>query len=384
MVCWQTLPRCWQASLVLWASTAQAHLLNMTEAKILVTEANVAELTLQLDPSRYFPDRSAYYQASLRPEPLTDAELKNIVQQALAAIQLQLEDESGATEVRNDASLWRDWQLAFADASHADYLDPLKWPKVTLTARQQLPPASRALSVVFLPDFVFEEPISLTLQQAQQEFGKTRWLIAMQSSPRLNFSGSTTSAGATEEQSLAWQFYFTQGFKHILPWGVDHLLFVFALAFCRMRLKSLVSLLSVFTVAHCLTLVVSTYGVVRMPGAIVEPLIALSIAWAGFELIRHRPTGWLRFVWVFLFGLVHGLGFAGALSELGLPVDQTILALLLFNSGIEVGQLSVVLIGALLTWLFVRCKWNLDDIKTGLGLGITSLGLAWVLLRVLA
>lgn len=136
--------------------------------------------------------------------------------------------------------------------------------------------------------------------------------------------------------------YLELGFLHILPFGFDHILFVLGLLLLSPRLKPVLWQVSAFTVAHCVTLGLAMYKVITPPAHIVEPLIALSILYVALENIfspRLRPA---RIGVVFLFGLVHGLGFAGALSDLGLPANHYLLSLLMFNLGVELGQLTII------------------------------------------
>ncbi len=140
--------------------------------------------------------------------------------------------------------------------------------------------------------------------------------------------------------------YAQLGFEHILE-GWDHLLFVFALLFLVQSPWRLFGAITSFTVAHSITLALATLGVLRIPGPPVEAIIALSIIFLASEIL-HSKRGELRlserYPWVvcFLFGLLHGLGFAGALTEIGLPQQDIIAALLAFNVGVEAGQIAFV------------------------------------------
>lgn len=136
--------------------------------------------------------------------------------------------------------------------------------------------------------------------------------------------------------------YLRLGFLHILPRGLDHILFVLALFLASTRLRPLLIQITTFTAAHTLTLALAASGLVTAPADLVEPLIALSIAFVAIENIFFKDmTRWRPFV-VFAFGLFHGLGFASVLVELGLPRAHFATALVSFNVGVEVGQLTVV------------------------------------------
>ncbi|WP_254430461.1 MULTISPECIES: HupE/UreJ family protein [unclassified Ruegeria] len=142
-----------------------------------------------------------------------------------------------------------------------------------------------------------------------------------------------------------WQ-YGVLGFEHILE-GWDHLLFVFALLVLIRNLRQLIWAVTAFTLAHSITLGLATFGVLNVPGPPVEAVIALSIVFLATEVLRsnnRQKTLTSRFPWVisFGFGLLHGLGFAGALNEIGLPEQDIPAALLAFNLGVEAGQLTFI------------------------------------------
>lgn len=142
--------------------------------------------------------------------------------------------------------------------------------------------------------------------------------------------------------------YFVLGVEHIL-FGIDHLLFVLALVLIVRGVGLLVKTITAFTIAHSITLALATLGAVHMPSAPVEAVIALSIVFVASEILRRRrgELGWTeRAPWVVAgaFGLLHGFGFAGALSQVGLPANDIPLALLFFNLGVEAGQLGFVVV----------------------------------------
>src|SRR6185295_15811080 len=116
-----------------------------------------------------------------------------------------------------------------------------------------------------------------------------------------------------------------------LPEGFDHVLFVLGLALLSARLPTLLAQVTAFTLAHTVTLALAVYGVVSLPSRVVEPLIAASIVYVAVENLFRQRASWLRLALVFDFGLLHGLGFAGVLSELGWPSGRKLVALLSFN-----------------------------------------------------
>ncbi len=173
------------------------------------------------------------------------------------------------------------------------------------------------------------------------------------------------------------------GFKHIVPLGLDHILFVLALFLGGRDLKTLLIQTGLFTLAHSATLALSTFGVLSLSSRIVEPLIALSIGVVGLENFL-RPSGVSRgrATVVFFFGLLHGLGFAGVLAETPLAEGQRLAALLLFNLGVELGQIAV-LFGAFLLSLPFRDPLRYRRlVQRPLSLALGVVGLVWAVARV--
>ena len=163
---------------------------------------------------------------------------------------------------------------------------------------------------------------------------------------RLTAAEPQAMIAAEETRPPVWRTYFVIGVDHILA-GWDHLLFVIALVLLLRQWRRAVVAATAFTLAHSLTLAGASLGYLAMPQRPVEVLIALSIVFLAVEIARAdpaRPSLTLRMPWVvaFLFGLLHGFGFAGALAEIGLPDDALLPALVAFNLGVEAGQLLVV------------------------------------------
>jgi hypothetical protein len=141
--------------------------------------------------------------------------------------------------------------------------------------------------------------------------------------------------------------YTETGFLHIIPKGLDHILFILGLFLMSMTLRLLVLQATMFTVAHSITLSLGVLGLIQLPAQIVEPLIALSIACIALENLLTERLSRFRLPVVFGFGLLHGLGFASVLVDFGLPTDLYVSALFWFNVGVELGQLAL-LVGAYL------------------------------------
>src|SRR6185312_12226275 len=137
--------------------------------------------------------------------------------------------------------------------------------------------------------------------------------------------------------------YLELGYTHILPLGLDHILFVLSLYLLSPKLKPVLWQATAFTIAHSVTLGLAMYHVITPPTKIVEPVIALSIMYVALENIISPKLKTSRIGIVFLFGLVHGMGFAGALGQLGLPKNAYLISLVMFNVGVELGQLTIIL-----------------------------------------
>ena len=192
--------------------------------------------------------------------------------------------------------------------------------------------------------------------------------------------------GTSGAGEVAWT-YLVLGVGHILG-GVDHLLFVLALLLIVRGSRRIILTVTAFTVAHSITLVAATLGWVRVPGPPVEAMIALSIVFVAAECVqglRGRPGLTARAPWIvaFSFGLLHGFGFAGALAEVGLPQKAIPVALLMFNVGVEIGQLLFVSILLTLGWILARLplripRWAYSVPPYAIG----TIAMYWVIERI--
>lgn len=225
-------------------------------------------------------------------------------------------------------------------------------PRLTeLSLRAALPAGATAITVNWPAGAG-----ALVLRQQGVEEPYTGYLDGGESSPAIAFGG-----GGAEGQWQAFFGYIPVGFDHILPKGLDHILFVLGLFFLSTRWGPLLWQVSAFTLAHTVTLALGALGLVTLPGSIVEPLIAASIVYVAVEnvFMQGRLSRWRPFV-IFGFGLLHGLGFASVLGEFGLPAGQLVPALIGFNVGVELGQLTVIALAALLLILCVRLARRAD------------------------
>ena len=174
--------------------------------------------------------------------------------------------------------------------------------------------------------------------------------------------------------------YFYLGVEHLLG-GVDHVVFVLGLIFLISGFVPLLKTVTAFTLAHSITLAISVLGVFKLPSASTEALIALTIIYLAFELTKTESQIKRPWLMAFGFGLLHGFGFAGALSEIGIANDQLFLSLLFFNIGIEIGQLMIIPLVGLIIYIlnFINLK-NL--FRALITYGIGGMGVFWFITRI--
>jgi hydrogenase/urease accessory protein HupE len=204
------------------------------------------------------------------------------------------------------------------------------------------------------------------------------WIREGEASPVYPITGEV----AAQSRLAVFGQYLVLGYTHILPKGLDHMLFVLGLFLLSTHLKPLLWQVTAFTVAHSITLALSMYGVIALSPAIVEPLIAASIVAVAVEnLLTARLHAWRVFV-VFGFGLLHGLGFAGVLTEIGLPRNEFITGLIAFNVGVEGGQLSVIALAwASFGYWFRNRPWYRTRIVLPMSAAIALTGAYWMVDR---
>ena len=228
----------------------------------------------------------------------------------------------------------------------------------------------------------FPSDVTDVLVRVQRSDGASQVTRLLPSDPAFVVAAS---AGAGEVART----YLALGVEHILL-GIDHLLFLLALLLIVKGIGRVVATVTAFTVAHSITLAAATLGLVRVPGPPVEAMIALSIVFVAAEIVhgvRGRPGLTARWPWLvaFIFGLLHGFGFAGALGEIGLPQNAIPLALFSFNVGVELGQLLFVAAFAVAALLMARARMAWPRwIELAPAYAIGSVAMFWVLQRVAA
>ncbi len=354
---------------VIWAISASAHDLEFTYIiVVLKTDGTFqADVTCDLDALVLGVGQGAdSEQVVRRLRRLPDAELARRVERVRRDLVEQVTVSFDGVAMRDVPS--------FPEYGHTD--DAPIPTILGLTARFMgtVPPSAKTITVRVDRRF---PPVYLTLLD---ETNGARDAVEHQVLARGAVSDAIfLSPGSREppgKLALAWR-YLRLGFWHIVPEGLDHILFVGGLFLLSAKLKPLLLQVTAFTVAHTVTLALSTYGAVRLSPSIVEPLIALSIAYVATEnLLTRELTPWRPGV-VFLFGLLHGLGFAGVLGELGIPEPDFLVALLSFNVGVEAGQLAVLVLAFLTVGWFRNKPWYRARVTIPISLIIAMIGLYW-------
>lgn len=217
----------------------------------------------------------------------------------------------------------------------------------------------------------------LVVRQRNVEGGYSGYLVSGALSDPIPRAG-----GSDQGWTDAFADYVGVGFDHIVPKGLDHILFVLGLFFLSLRMGPLLWQITAFTLAHTVTLALGSLDIIRISPDIVEPLIAASIVYVAVENLFVRKLHAWRPIIVFCFGLLHGLGFASVLADFGLGADNFVAKLIGFNVGVEIGQLSVIAVAFLtLAVLFGSHDWWHRRIAAPVSVSIALIAAFWVLER---
>jgi HupE / UreJ protein len=229
------------------------------------------------------------------------------------------------------------------------------------------PPKANSVSITGTVDFTCSDGIrKLTIRDdmsevigpAQHTLAAIGWTGGSQQFAFGSDARETTIEIAAQAQaSRGAGSFFPLGIEHILT-GYDHLLFLLALMLRGGGVWSLLKIITAFTLAHSITLALAALDVIVLPGALVESVIALSIAYVALENLLPRYAASRRWAVSFVFGLAHGFGFSSVLREIGLPKENLLLSLLNFNLGVEVGQLTIVLLAVPILMRFRNRPWE--------------------------
>lgn len=254
-----------------------------------------------------------------------------------------------------------------------------KVPRISLIVLEgEVPGAARSLTWYYPAAFGDNAVRVRQVDERNEKWHWSSWQWIRDDSVSKPFSLTEVFAEPTFVDVLLE--YTVAGFDHIVPAGVDHILFVLGLFLFSARMRPLLWQVTMFTIAHSITLALAMTGVLTLPARVVEPLIALSIAYVGIENVWHRDLHKSRLALVFGFGLLHGLGFASMLADFGMPEKAFATALVAFNIGVELGQLAVILAAFLVVGLWFRRQAyyrHLIVIPASLLIGVIGLSWAW-------
>jgi hydrogenase/urease accessory protein HupE len=257
--------------------------------------------------------------------------------------------------------------------SVAPGIDVVSGAIATIRLTGQVPENARDFTWTYAWTFA---SYAMTVRSAASEKPATEWLEGGQRSAPF----AVMSPAPPVDRLRTARRYLTLGFTHIVPNGLDHMLFVLGIYLLSGRLRSVLWQVSAFTVAHSITLGLSLYGIVAVSPRIVEPMIALSIAYVAIENVFLSELKSWRIALVFAFGLLHGMGFAGALRELALPRSEFLTALLTFNIGVEAGQLTVIAAALLLVgWQCSNRVWYRSRIVVPVSALIACRAVYWTI-----
>jgi len=374
----------WALLLMSWACLAGAHTMTLTEVTVTLATPGKLDVKIGIDLTQILGSPDRYYQFVTEPEAAQQAEVRTLLPQVLAGLQLVV----GSTPLKLELK-----QFSTTTANKTLILDSQMSTLSTFRFTAALPASQEPLKLLVPIGAPIDYPVVYTLQVPAAHVSMTRWLEdgAHESEPydwagqvpggapsAHNISVDPDSLPRTPQTAL----YLRLGFKHIVPEGADHILFVLGLFFLGITWRKLLSQTTVFTIAHATTLFLSTYGIFSLPSRFVEPGIALSIAWIAIENVFKPRLGPSRLAVVFGFGLVHGLGFASSLSDIPFPKHDFIVALLGFNFGVDFGQLFVIAMAFMLVGWFRNEPWFRSRIAIPCSLVIAAIGLLWAIHRI--
>jgi hypothetical protein len=374
------LNRCLLLSILLTASSAYGHMLNMTNIHILVDEQQQSTVTVSIDLGQSLLSAEDYWAATQAP--LSEQHI--YLQPALAQLKQSLRFLVDG-EVRNLQMI--DFEIG------ALSLDAIKNPLTPqmATLRYSLNVANgERIGVELDQGLEIPWPCLVKINVFGQNLPQSRLLTDYD---RISIDASLSEKPLMHTTSLAslmsgWMniapgvSWVAVGFQHIVPKGLDHMLFILGLFFLSSGWRLLLIQITGFTIAHSLTLGLSMYGVINLSAEIVEPLIALSIVYIAIDNLFSKQVARFRLLIVCFFGLLHGLGFASVLANIGLPQEQFLLGLGLFNLGVEIGQLTVIAGAYLIVGWCRRQVWYDSMVAQPATIVIAGTGAYWFLKRI--
>ena len=361
------------ALLLLPFPAAHAHLQNSTQIELrLVPGSSTAELEVAVDLTEAFGNARLYYEVShgLNSDP---ALIRGVILDLAQAIEVESGGRSLAMTL--EAFAWPDLPLV-------SFTEFWAAPMARFRFNIELAETGSVVQVRVAAGYPFPRPVAVTgIAHGNRT---SRWVSPGVWQPVLSISPPDPQelswAVPAPASQVAWH-HLQEGFVHILPKGLDHILFVVALLLAIQSLRLAVGLITGFTLAHSITLALVASGSLNPPAHWVELAIAATILIVALVNFWRSPPGSHRLVVVTLFGLLHGMGFANALTQLGLPADDFWIALLTFNLGVELGQLVIVATFFLVFWRFRQQAWYRSWVTLPGSLGIAAMAALWMVQR---
>ena len=377
----------WLAVCLFAALPVQAHLLNMTEVHLQVLDADTAHVSVKIDLGQSLLSADQYWTATQLAtadaqvraiEPAIEA-LRQGLQLKVQQQVLQLELMSvnlnavSAAAIRNPLTPQMA-ELTFHVAAPVDV--SLDRAVFELTVMPQLEVPWPALIRADLP--LAQLPVSRLLTEDRRSSG----IFSAESRRPTEQAIWTADLASWFQEWVPGITWVAVGFQHIIPRGLDHIVFVLGLFFLAPTMSVLLYQVSCFTLAHSLTLGLATLGWIAVPASIVEPLIAASIVYVALDNLYSKQLARWRLLVITGFGLLHGLGFASALRDLSIPPDNFVQSLLLFNVGVELGQLAVLAIAFMAVgWMRHRTSYA-TTVARPATVTIAGVGAYWLIKRV--
>jgi hydrogenase/urease accessory protein HupE len=354
----------WLASAALWcAAIAHAHEIGTSRVSVVFKEGRAYDIEIVTDASA-LADKLEASVGRVAPSNLDPAGYRTLLETFEATFRQRVKVIFDDAEVRPAISY-----------SIAPPVDSTSATAATIHMTGEIPAGAKDFSWTFGWTFA---SYALSIRNSAADNPTTEWLEGNQRSAPFVLASSVKSISRLSTALL----YLKLGFTHIVPLGLDHMLFVLGIYLLSGRARSVLMQVSAFTVAHSITLGLSMYGLVNVSAKIVEPMIAISIAYVAIENIFLSELKKWRIALVFAFGLLHGMGFAGALRELGLPRSEFLTALLTFNVGVEAGQLTVIATAFLLVgWYGSQRAWYRNRIVIPASAAIACTAVYWTIQR---
>ena len=366
-------------------SHLSAHMLNMSDIRLNLNSNDDSEMVLRIDLGQSLMRAEDYWEAANQQK---TSQQTVPLQQAISELRKDI-----VILTNGDRISLPEPEIIMGAASLESIKNPLTPQMAELTFKLKVPEKIESLEIRLSSNLDIPWPCLVRIDRPTMKLPMSRLLT--------NGSRSTGVIDLVNDQGLlgndpltkltmsaqSWApnlVWIAAGTQHIIPLGLDHILFILALFFLNMRLVPLIAQVTFFTLAHSVTLCLAALGIVQLSAELIEPIIAASIVYMAVNNLLTRKVATHRLSVIFLFGLVHGLGFASALEALFPTGDWGVKTLFLFNVGIELGQLAVLLI-ALLLFGWLRSDPNRkDQVYRLANLAIAGTGLYWFLQRILA